>query len=238
MRPVNLLPAEHRAVVASGERAGASYFLLGALALVLVAVIAYAVTGAQLAQSRDDAARIGQQATAVEAEATALAPFGEFSELKNARITAVSQLALGRLDWERLARELALVLPRGTWLTAMDGNANGQGAAAPAPAPAPATAGAGTAAPVPTVTLTGCAKDQPTVATALVRLRRLNGAQSVELKSSDRPRVDKASGGSGGAGGCGKFYSFNAVVELDAPGPQNLDPETSKQVPTALGGGS
>ncbi len=234
MRPVNLLPAEQRAIVASGERAGASYFLLGALALVLVAVIAYAVTGAQLAQSREDAVRIGQQATAVEAEAAALAPFGEFSELKNARITAVSQLALGRLDWERLARELALVLPRGTWLTAMDGNANGQAAAAPAPA----TAGAGTVAPVPTVTLTGCAKDQPTVATALVRLRRLNGAQSVELKSSDRPRAEKASGGSGGAGGCGKFYSFNAVIELDPPGPQNLDPETAKQVPTALGGGS
>ncbi|MBA2763246.1 MAG: PilN domain-containing protein [Thermoleophilaceae bacterium] len=234
MRPVNLLPAAQRTVVASGERAGASYFLLGALALVLIAVIAYAVTGVQLAQSRDDAARIGQQATVAEAEAAALAPFGEFSELKNARITAVTQLALGRLDWERLVRELALVLPRGTWLTAMDGNANGQGAAAPAPG----TAGAGTAAPVPTITLTGCAKNQRTVATALVRLRRLNGAQSVELKSSDRPRPEKDSGGSGAVGGCGKFYSFNAIVELDAPGPQNLDPQTSRQVPTALGGGS
>ncbi|MEA2346898.1 MAG: hypothetical protein QOG62_685 [Thermoleophilaceae bacterium] len=234
MKPVNLLPVESRRAIASGNRSGISYYLVGGLAAVLVAVAVYAFVAHQVNESRAEAARIADQATAVEAQVTLLTPYGRFTDLRQQRVAAVTQLATGRLDWERLARELALVLPDGAWLTAFDGES------VPATGGAPATDASG-AVVGPKISLSGCARDQHTVADALVRLRRLNGAKSVELESSEHSVTD-SKGGSSSKGsssdGCGKFYAFTANVELDQPGIQNSDPATSQQVPTSLGGGS
>jgi Tfp pilus assembly protein PilN len=253
MRPVNLLPPEHRPLTPSGRRGGSGYIVVAALALALVAAIGYVVTANTAAARNAEAARLARSAAAAEARAAALAPFGEFSQLKQARFEAVSRLAVSRLDWERLARELALVLPDRTWLLSVDGDAATDVAATPAAQPA-----AGSDTPTgPSVTIAGCGKSQTAVATALVRLRRLSGATDVELQQSTgneshaKGKAGKAArkestgtgtsssspGGAGPADGCGKDYDFSARVLL-APTQAAATPVGTRRVPASLGGGS
>lgn len=241
MRPVNLLPEQYRPVVSTGGRSGSAYLVLGALALALVAVLAYVVTASQVSSRQAEAARLASEASAAEARVAALAPFGRFAELRATRTAAVEELARGRLDWERLSRELALLLPKGAWLSSLKGSTNADAAAA-ASSPQPVTqAPAGSAEPAgPTVTLSGCARNQTTVADLLVRLRRLNGAQDVDLKHSQRSGNDDgdATQGPAGAAGCGRLFSFEATVELTAPVGAEVTPGKDERVPVSLGGGS
>jgi Tfp pilus assembly protein PilN len=228
MKAVNLLPQDQRRVRASGARSGSAYALVGGLAVLLIATVVYAVTANEVATKNAEADTVAAQANAVEAEVAALAPFGEFSTLRQTRVAAVEDVARGRLDWERLTRELALVLPRNTWLLKLDGDAVGDGSVAPGTTDTLSGPGA------PSVLLTGCAKDQPSVATALVRLRRINGASGVELQSSKKPE-----GGGTGAGGasCGTDYEFTAKIELEPAAAPTTSPKPGN-VPAALGGGS
>lgn len=248
MRAVNLLPVQHRRVAPSGERSGSAYFVLAALAVMLAGAVAYVVVANQVTAGKEEAATLSAQAETAEAKVAQLAPFGEFSALKAARVMAVSELATSRLDWERLARELALVLPKDTWLTSVDGSTGAAPAAGAAAAPPAGQEPAG-----PTVNLTGCAESQPAVATTLVRLKRLNGATDVELDESSRtseskPKSTKGkvkdddAGGTGGGtstSDCGDGYGFTATVEL-APVEPVLPAQTDKpaEVPASLGGGS
>ena len=246
MRAVNLLPEQHRRTAPSGERSGSAYFVLAALAVMLAGAIAYVVVSNQVTAGKEEAATLSAQAETAEAKVAQLAPFGEFSALKEARVIAVSELATSRLDWERLARELALVLPKDTWLTSVDGSTGMSADEAAAPS-APGEEPAG-----PTVKLTGCAKSQPAVATALVRLKRLNGATDVQLDESSRVneskpkstkgKVKEEDAGDAGvaeAAGCGDGYGFTATVEL-APVEPVLPAQADKhaEVPASLGGGS
>lgn len=230
MRAVNLLPPDQRRQVASGARGGSAYTVLVVLAAVLVAVVAYALAAHQAVSREAEAARITVEADRAEALVAEIAPFGELSQVREQRIAEIRDLALGRLDWERLTRELALVLPRETWLTSVEGSAAGESTGAPGTAE---VTGAPTAGP--TVALTGCAKSQPTVAKALVRLRRLDGASEIELQNSTK--TDSAGGGSD-VGGCARAYGFQATIQLDPPVPAALDPKGADRVPASLGGGS
>lgn len=250
MRAVNLLPEGHRPIGPSGERSGSAYVLLGVLGAVLVATLGYVFVSNQVSSALKEAAALSRQAAVAETKAAQLAPFGEFSSLREARIAAVTDLAAGRLDWERVTRELGLVLPKGSWLTSVEGAApSGLGAATASAAPPAAGAETG-----PTVKLAGCAKSQPAVATTLIRLKRLNGAKEVQLDSSQRagesePKSTKGKvkkGESAGAGqdassGCGKGFGFTATVVLEPVGPAapSTDPAAKPaQVPASLGGGS
>ena len=97
---------------------------------------------------------------------------------------AVTDLATKRFDWERLMRELALVLPDKVWVSDVTGgDAPGRGRLRhPRPRPNQATAAAGAGSQ--TVTIKACAPSQKAVAATIVRLRTLYGAQEVDLKDS------------------------------------------------------
>jgi Tfp pilus assembly protein PilN len=248
MRAVNLLPAQHRRRVPTGGRSGSAYVVLGLLGLVLAATVVYVVTANLVTAREDEAARVAQEADAAEAEAASLAPFGAFEALKTSRLATVSAIAQGRLDWERMMRELALVIPRDAWLAEVEAavapeEGTEEGATAPTDTDAP---------PSPAATLTGCAKSQPTVARMMVRLRRLNGATDVSLEESARTPPESTSGSTGAAASapssapsssasstedCGKYYAFTATVTLAPPSvtpPVGLEGE---KVPVSLGGG-
>lgn len=242
MRAVNLLPAQHRRRVPTGERSGSAYVVLGFLGLILVAAAVYVVTANQVAARQDEAARLSQEAAAAEQEAAVLAPFGSFQALKVARVSSVGSIAQSRIDWERLTRELALLMPRDAWLSDLTAGMSAEsttGTTSPTATEEEEAAG-------PTVTLVGCAKTQPTVARMLVHLRRLNGAQDVTLNESARSETGTGGtstgatspGATSGEGECGPYYSFDATVALTPPAtvaePQTLDGE---KVPVSLGGG-
>ena len=89
--------------------------------------------------------------------------------------------------------------------------------------------------------LSGCARSHPEVATTLVRLRRMNRAEEVDLSESSRNDTEvgaAAASGSSTTGGCGEKQnvSFKAVVTFSvAPSPSEAP---GARVPAALGGGS
>lgn len=240
MRPVNLLPADLRPSRPTGGRSGSAYLVVGALATALVAALALVVFSNQVSSRQDELAKLQQEAASARADAGPLAPFGEFAQVKATRIASVRSLAGGRLDWERLMRELALVLPKRTWLTSFSG-ATGGGAAAVSGGAADSPASG------PEVTLSGCAPRQRDVAEAMVRLRRVDGFRDVALSESARPArgdaeaqpgqaqtVGTPGGEASGSTGCGGFYTFEVSLTLEQPQAAADD----EQVPVRLGGGS
>ena len=232
MRPVNLLPEGDRprrrpTASSSGNR---SYALLGILAALLSMVTLYVLTANQVTSREDEATQASSEADATEAKAQALSPFGDFAEVAQTRTTSVKQLAEGRFDWERLLRELSLVLPEDTWLTEADASTTPQKEDAASGA-ADTAAGASTG---PTATLKGCAKRQPAVAKLMVRLQRMHRVDDVLLQES-------ASGDSAESGttseGCGRAYAFDLTVVFDPAAPASAAPPGNKRVPVSLGGG-
>ena len=153
--------------------------------------------------------------------------FGDFAGIKEARLTAVKSLATARIDWERLFRELAHVLPESVWLTEFQSQsveADGGGELQP------------------TLTLKGCAKDHEQVADAMVRLRELHVAEDVELTSTLAGEKEEPTGFGAPAaaqqsddGGCGDYYTFEVSITMSTPTPAMTD--TPEVVPARLGGG-
>jgi len=246
VRPVNLLPAKHRPRTASGERQGSSYYVLAALGVVLVAVVAYVLTLNSINSKRDGVATANAEASKAQARSTQLSAYGNFAQVKNQRVQSIKQLAQGRLDWELLVREISQVLPDGVWLqtanaTTNDANAGQSAATGSSNSSSAAAPGSGT----PTVSLNGCAENQDLVATLLVRLRQLHGATDVSLEKSERPDDNGGAGTTGGSsassnGVCGAThgqanYSFTVDVTLSQTLAQD---SVHSKVPTSLGGGS
>lgn len=249
MRPVNLLPDELRPRQRSSGGRGPSHVLIGVLGVLLLMAVVYALSLNQANSHKTDIARAKGEIEKAKAEVASSTAFGDFHQIKEARVQSVTQLAGERFDWERMMRELALVLPARTWLlnastsTSPDGAPAAQGGA-PA-APPPPTSGAGAAAAPsagPTLTLSGCALDQKTVAVVLVRLRKLHDADSVDLKESVQEAA-AATGGeesdgasAAGAEGCGsRRFKFDVTVKFSPP--TQADKPDGK-VPVKLGGGS
>lgn len=226
MKPVNLLPQGHRRQEAGG-RPGSAYVVVGVLAAFLVAIGVYVLTANQVSSKQDDLARVKQETQATQARVAALGSFESFASVKATRENSVRALAQARLDWERLMRELARVLPANAFISSLDATAAGP--------PSTPTAGAAAAPPAgPEMKLAGCAPSQPDVATVMVRLRRLHRAREVKLTESHRAENGGGTAGGGAAQGCGRGYEFAVTVQFDAA-PAVAAPET---VPAHLGGGA
>ena len=220
--------------------------MLGALAALLVAVVVYVLTANQVNSRTTDIARTKSEAAEAEARAAALEPFGQFATVKETRVASVKELARARFDWERLMRELALVLPDRTWLTEVTAatTPEGEDAAASGEASAGAASSAQSGGVSPSVKLVGCAVSQPKVAALMVRLRQLHRAEDVKLAESTE---EEASGGGGSptdssaqssSDGCGgRRYKFDVTVTF-TPEAGRESGEGKKGVPASLGGGS
>ena len=228
MRPVNLLPARYRPRTGGGADSKTAYVALGVLAVLVLAVFGYVVTANKVSSRNTEIAQVREQITATQAEAVTLQGFGNFAGIKEARLSAVKSLATARLDWERLFRELAHVLPERVWLTgfsSLAAEADGGGELGP------------------TLTLTGCAEDHELIADTMVRLRELHVAEDVELKQTVAGEKPEPTGFGAGAaaqqtddGGCGGYYTFDVAVTMSPPTAVAVAP-TTEPVPARLGGG-
>jgi Tfp pilus assembly protein PilN len=238
MRAVNLLPEKHRPRQSTGSKGRASYYLIGGLGLVVAAVLMYVVTVNSINSDKTDLAEAQAATAQANAQADQLGAYGDFAKVKAQRVSEVKQLAQGRMDWERLVRELATVLPDGVWI---------KNAAAAAPgAEAASTGSSAAAAPAdptatgPTLTLQGCARDQAVVAEMLVRLKQMQGATDVKLDHSTKPDAATATSDSAGPStDCGVMggqltYEFQADVAFEKPAAST---DETGNVPARLGGG-
>lgn len=205
MRPVNLIPPERR----RGDRAPARtgvipYVLLAGVGLAVVAVSLMTVVGKQIADREARVASVEAEAAATESQAQALAPYAEFAELEAVRTLTVTGLARSRFDWERVMRELALVIPEDVALTSLSGAASAEsGVEAATP----------TGLTGPSLTIVGCASGHEAVARFVGALEDVDGVTRVGIQSSAKGSNDDA----GGGGDCGAQSNahFEALVAFD-----------------------
>ena len=227
MNAVNLLPAKHRPRTPTGGQQGSSYAVIGVLGGLLLMVLLYVLTVNGINSDQESVDRTKAETAQAKKRAEQLTPYGNFIQVKEQRVASVKELATGRIDWERLARGLAHVLPEDVWLVSAQASTTGQaggsnasgGSGAPAPAaPAqgggsggsggssgaastPPASGGGASASAPTLVLAGCAASHPQVAVTLVRLRHLPAVADVELSSVSKPDNAPSAGVAPAAGG-------------------------------------
>jgi hypothetical protein len=255
MRAVNLLPDELRPRQRSAGGRGPGHVVIGVLGVLLVMAVAYALSLNQVNGRKTEIASAKGEIEKAKREVAASTAFGDFHSIKETRVASVKELAAGRFDWERLMRELALVLPEHTWL--LDANASTTGdpsqAGGATSTPAPTASGAAPAATAdaagagvgtnPTMSLKGCAIQQKNVAVMLVRLRKLYRVEDVDLTESAQELTESggAQGSTDSAGGsdtCGNGrFKFDVTVTFSGDSPKGEKPAGGK-VPAKLGGGS
>ncbi len=218
MRPVNLIPAKERRGGSAPSRTGASaYILVGALALLVVGVVALVITKNDVSGSQAEVARLEQQKTVATARAEKLAAYTQFRTVRDVRATTVATLAGTRFDWERVMRELSMVLPGDVWIKQLTATV----------APTVIIEGALTIesrAQVagPAVEILGCAASQDAVARFIPALRGIDGVTRVGLQKSGIDQNATAGGGTSGVSTdetkcptTGGIVTFELVVAFD-----------------------
>jgi Tfp pilus assembly protein PilN len=192
MRPVNLIPSNERRGDSAVSRTGPiAYLLIGALVAILGGVCALVLTDNEISDQKAQLTDLEAEHAAEQARANSLAAYTQFRSVRESRTMTVSTLADSRFDWERVVRELSLVLPPDVWLTdlkatahpavALDGGAE--------------VAGRDSAAG-PALEIIGCAPSQQAVARFVAVARDIDGVTRVGLPKSALPGgSDSASGG-------------------------------------------
>jgi Tfp pilus assembly protein PilN len=225
MRPVDLTPEEERGRRGGGggdrapSRAGnLSFVLVGALALLVICVAALALTSKSISDKEADVAQLEQDLASAEAKATALQPFATFRSIQESRASTVASLAQSRFDWERVMRELSLVLPDDVWLTNLTGTVLPE-----VTVPNEAAISVRDSILGPALELIGCAPSQDSVAGLVAALEDIDGVTRVGVSSSELPDAESVDAADQPAGGdqeecrTRSFISrFEIVLAFDA----------------------
>jgi Tfp pilus assembly protein PilN len=213
MKPVNLLPSGQRTrrIAVKPTRKG----MIGVGIVAAVAGMGY--WGFSINQQVGD---VESQIAAAQSETSSLqAQVGAYAAVQQHQATQerkkglVVGLANARINWERIIRDTATVMPRQTWLTSLKGDSPGL-STTPVPLAAPETtpSGAGTTTPTPAPTsgvptglhLNGYAYNHRQVAIMMVRLGSVPGLAEPKLTSS-----------TGEARGGRKVVQFQIDVPID-----------------------
>ncbi len=224
MRPVNLIPPDLRRGDNAPLRTGPlPYILVGALALVLIGVTLLVLTNNQISDRKAEVVKLRHEDRAAEAKAQRLAAYTQFRTMTEQRVATVSELANSRFDWERVMRELSLVLPGNVWLTEL--------AASAAPGAGEGGSGESGVGGIngPSLEMSGCATGQDAVAGFVTALKDIDGVTRVGLESSSAGAGGEG-GGSGGKGCESRDFivQFKLVVAFDAaPTPITAEVEGS-----------
>jgi Tfp pilus assembly protein PilN len=238
MRPVNLIPPEDRRGDRAPLRAGPlSYVLLGALLLAFLGVYMMVSAGNSISENEAQVRTLEDSLASTQARAEALSSFGDFASLEQTRTETVSSLARSRFDWERVLRELALVVPAHVTLSSLTGSVSGGAAATESGEGASAATGSSAVSGAPSVQMTGCAADHDSVAQLVAALRDIDGVTRVGLASTSQGAAEGASTGGATApagvegGTCSaEEASFDVTVAFDGVA---TDPATGGIVPQA-----
>lgn len=230
MRPVNLIPSEERPDGRKPMRGGPlAYIIVGALAAAVIAVAVLAVTDNQISDSKAEIAQLESEKATIEARAQALDAYTQFHQLREQRNLTITDLADSRFDWQRVMRELAIVLPGNVWLTNLSGTAS----------PSAAVAGAGGSSMRasiggPALEMSGCATGQDAVAGFVQSLKQIDGVTRVGVESSQLGEGSSSSSGSSGSCAKPSFAQFQMVVAFDAAPVTSEEPasETSTESPS------
>jgi Tfp pilus assembly protein PilN len=179
MRAVNLLPEDTKArrvpksAVAPVAGAAAALVAVG-----MVGALAH-VEGGKVASKQQRLDDLNLKLSQLQSSPSAGNPSAAaLLASRDARITALNSALSGRVSWDVVLRQLALVLPADTWLDSLQMNAPGLAAAtATAPAAATGTIESG-------VTITGYTTTADNLARVLQRLSVVPSLTDVKLTTS------------------------------------------------------
>jgi Tfp pilus assembly protein PilN len=242
MRPVNLIPPEERRGDRAPTRTGAlPYVILGALVAVLAGVAMTVLTSNKISDRKAEVATLEAQRAEAQARADALQPYADLANLATQRSSTVTSLAQSRFDWDRVLRELSLVIPDDVWLTQLGGTVTPEVQLADAP-----QVSLRDQVPGPALAIVGCGASHEAVASFLQSLRDIDGVTRVAIESDSRPdQTSNVSAGGGGASAADcrtrRFISqFKIVAAFDAvsvPAAATPAAPAAEAVPTADGVG-
>lgn len=186
VKAVNLIPTEQRATTkavspgaaapAPGGDAFGAYAVLGALAFAVVALALYVLATNSIKDNKAELARVSSELRTTQAQAQALQSFADFKQLSDARVATVRGLAQSRFPWPRTLDDVSRALPTDVYVKSLDGTTSGS------------TGGGSSirgALTAPAVELTGCTRNQASVARLMSALRGVRGATRVSLAKSD-----------------------------------------------------
>ncbi len=195
MRAINLLPKDDP----RGRSRQTDPVLVGGIAAfvavtaVLAAWFLSTSTGVADKQERLDAAQAQLDATPVPPPAPEGA--SQLEQDKSKRIAALSAALSQRLAWDRVFRELSLVLPEDVWLSTLSAKAPGAAAAAPG-------------STAPGFTINGQTYSHDGVARLLARLALVPHLSGVQLQHSSRATSENGR----------PLVEFSIVATVKAPG--------------------
>jgi len=221
MRPVNLIPEHKQQGARKQLRTGPLvYLVVGALVATLLGVTVLVLTGNEISDREAEITQLQAEDAAAKAQVAELAGYTEFHSVSEQRLATVAGLAASRFDWERVMRELTLVLPGDVWLTDLTGTASSEATVEGA-----AGIAMRSAIPGPALELSGCAAGQESVAGFVRSLKEIDGVTRVGVQSSQLGAREADSGAassgeaSGGGGNCQTrafIAEFEIVVAFDA----------------------
>jgi Tfp pilus assembly protein PilN len=219
VRPVNLIPPEQRRGEQAQLRTGPlMYIVLGTLVLVLIGVALLVTTDNHISDDKAEVATLKHEDAVAQAKAKRLAAYSQFETLAEQRIATVRSLADSRFDWERVMRELSLVLPNDVWLTSLTATATPSSAVSSEGGGGASGLRAGTSGPA--LELVGCAAGQVSVASFVTALEDIDGVTRVGVQSSELGgKGNEAGSGEGGSGDCrtsSSIAQFSLVIAFDA----------------------
>lgn len=233
MRPVNLIPPEDRRGEKAPMRTGAlSYVIVAVLAVALLGVTGLVLASNQVSDRKAEKSGLESQLAEAEAQARRVSSFANFASLQQAREQTVATLAQSRFDWERVLRELAIVIPEDVWLTHLTATVSPEVQLDDSGSSSGSSSSAGVSGldsvQGPALQIEGCGNGHEAVAGFLAALRDIDGVTRVSVLSSDRPDPSTATedssaaaagSGGGASGDCATrdFISkFGIVAAFDA----------------------
>jgi Tfp pilus assembly protein PilN len=243
MRPVNLIPPDERQGDAAPLRTGSLiYVLVGGLALLLLGIVAVALTSKQISDHESEKASLQVELADATAQAQRVQAFTNFRTVQANRAATVTSLTQSRFDWNRVLNELALIVPSDIELNALTGTVTpGVQLSTSGGSSADAHVAMRTDVAGPALEIVGCGPSQDAVAAFVASLEDIDGVTRVGVDSSKTADDtnqgltgepgDQALGGSTDCQSGPDVYKFQIVAAFDAvPTPQTAT--SAPSVPT------
>jgi Tfp pilus assembly protein PilN len=195
MRAVNLLPLDARVGRRRPPAAPVAVAAAGVLAAAVLAVAFFSANG-RIGDREQELATLEQQLETARRAAKPKPKQSGLAAERDQRFTALSDAMAKRLPWDRVLRELSLVVPDDVWLASLA--AGGGGAATTT-----TTSTDATTAGAQTLTFNGFTYSQESVARLLTRLALVPDLGDVKLQKSSVTEV-----------GSQQIYNFTILADL------------------------
>jgi Tfp pilus assembly protein PilN len=202
MRAVNLLPRDERRQKTRAEQLPLIVGTALGVLVTLVLCVGFLMSSSGLKSKQAELTSLNDQLRLMPEPPPPPSPIETgLRDQEKARVSALSSALSRRVSWDRILREVSLVLPDDVWLTSLSATSPSSPAtAAPAPAKAPT-------APPTGFTINGYTYSHASVARLLSRLSVLPDIQNVQLQRSSLSPV-----------GTQHVVGFTIVADIRPPG--------------------